>query len=469
MCGMKKIFSKPTLTTIPTSRRSILFLLLGLGAPPLMAMAETAFVCDVCNKTITEGKYHKAGSRIACDACYKKYPHCPGCDMPVKDSPFVYKEKPVCSACGHRLGQCGNCGDVLIGSYFVAKNDPDVKGFCETCTENRPTCALCGLPHAVLYEYDKQYVCTFCLKTADKCTACQAPILGKYYEVEYQTGRFCRLCFENRPHCDFCARPIASGGKRLADNRLSCASCSATAVRTMEKAVDLTAQMVQFMEAKMRMTVQMPYDFLIVDTPQMALLSGTKVSSPKTDPYGLKAQQELGLFSSYIKAEAPRCAISILSELPQSAFMETVAHEYAHLWQFEQNPDLENNQIREGFAQWAAAKWLLHNRMETAHSRLEARDDLIYGAGYRKIQLYEFRHRKTPGAVLNYIKIYNSKTSDHKISSLRKNLDRKPLASLLRSSSMSGSYAFLRKAVLMEPAKLRTRVIKSANRIHITP
>jgi len=53
-------------------------------------------------------------------------------------------------------------------------------------------------------------------------------------------------------------------------------------------------------------------------------------------------------------------AIYVLYGLPKLLFRTVVAHEYAHAWQGESCPLLEDDRLREGFAEWVAYRHLLY-------------------------------------------------------------------------------------------------------------
>ena len=78
----------------------------------------------------------------------------------------------------------------------------------------------------------------------------------------------------------------------------------------------------------------------------------------------------------------------ILDDLPLTAFLETAAHEYAHHWQIQGNPELHDLAAIEGFAQWTASQWLIRNKLYSSNARLAQAPGPIYGDGYRTIKQY---------------------------------------------------------------------------------
>jgi len=91
-------------------------------------------------------------------------------------------------------------------------------------------------------------------------------------------------------------------------------------------------------------------------------------------PLGYTPGQEIRTLGLYVR-NGPTRAIYMLYGLPRLSFRMTVAHEYAHAWQGEQCPLLENEVLREGFAEWVAFYHLLwlgatraaRRMLETAH------------------------------------------------------------------------------------------------------
>ena len=94
--------------------------------------------------------------------------------------------------------------------------------------------------------------------------------------------------------------------------------------------------------------------------------------------------RELGRFIR----RGDRFEIRILSGVPESWCWETVAHEFAHAWQSEKNPNLRDHVWIEGFAQWAAERVLVWRGEEEQAQRLRNRKD-DYGEAYRAINHLE--------------------------------------------------------------------------------
>ena len=400
--------------------------------------------CDVCRQQI-RGQYYSIGSKEVCTSCYSRYSKCPGCGIPIRSSSYRHQGQRVCLDCARRAGRCRRCGDVLLGRYYT-----DQSGnlrYCASCYDNKPHCRHCDLPKRRMRKVDSLWICQDCEKEAKHCAGCEQPIVGSYYTIPHVPGEFCRTCMEERPRCGFCSRPIvkAGTGRRLADGRITCVACASTAVTDVDEAVDLLAETVDFLERVYGMQADVAFDFVLVDNNDIAF-----VMDHEND--GTLA--ELGIFSQRLTSFSPRPVILIISDLPKSAFLETAAHEYAHLWQMTRNPDLEDMEMIEGFAQWTAAKWLKHKRYYSEHAAIETRSDPLYGKGYQKLKSFE--HRYGYRGVLRLVVSQNRKDRPVGKSASTSAL-LKPLSELLPAMTFQGKYDFLRDAVVLDNVMLRRR------------
>jgi hypothetical protein len=291
---------------------------------------------------------------------------------------------------------------------------------------------------------DGKYVCNLCSSKADRCASCQQPILGEFYTIEFLSGHFCRKCYEERPHCDACGKPVASSGRTLSDGRSICASCDASAVRTSTETLRLAEETIAILSKTLELRVQQPFDLALVDRRQMAAATGRKEAGGVQS--GARTEmKEMGFFNSRLLPESPRPTILIMSDLPEAAFLETFAHEYAHLWQFERNPGLEDAYLREGFAQWVAAKLLASKGLESALAKLKKRTDGTYGKGYHRVVKYEESEGGEASRVLSLIGKEREARTPARIDSTT------PLEQILPASRLNGNYGYLRHAVVVAP------------------
>ncbi len=170
--------------------------------------------------------------------------------------------------------------------------------------------------------------------------------------------------------CDMCAEVVFSGGMELPDGRVVCPTCHETGLYE-EHEIEAVRQKVLETFSEFGMTLRKPAPLKVVDARQMSQETGLPwMPSVHHDArplggYGVAAQRELLL---------------VESGQPPAILTWTLAHESAHDWHAENNAafNLLEDEIREGFAQWAADE--VAHRLgyaEVARRQLDRRD--IYG------------------------------------------------------------------------------------------
>jgi hypothetical protein len=119
-----------------------------------------------------------------------------------------------------------------------------------------------------------------------------------------------------------------------------------------------------------------------LQTPSETRADESGAKSPHRDP----DSRTVGLFVR----KGHRRVMYVVSGLPQLLLVQTIAHEWAHAWQGENCPLLQNNVVREGFAEWAAYKTLEMMEATNTLARME-RQNSIYGEGLRQMLALERR------------------------------------------------------------------------------
>jgi hypothetical protein len=145
----------------------------------------------------------------------------------------------------------------------------------------------------------------------------------------------------------------------LHDGRLQCARCHATAIYDPTVARQLYQETVAAVAAQLGLALRVGVEFRLVDAPTLVRVraeGGTTDTDEKT----------LGL---YVRQGSLR-AIYMLYGLPKLTFRTVVAHEYAHAWEGETCPLLEDDELREGFAEWVAYRHLLYLGCTRAAQRM---------------------------------------------------------------------------------------------------
>jgi hypothetical protein len=191
---------------------------------------------------------------------------------------------------------------------------------------------------------------------------------------------------------------MASSHTRLPDGRRTCIQCHQTAVYDTALAQAIFERVAEVITNHLGLGLNVGAEFTLVDsqhlrrlaadvasaaqTPSEARADESKAKSPRQDP----DSRTVGLFIR----QGHRRVMYVVSGLPRLLLVQTIAHEWTHAWQGENCPLLQNNVVREGFAEWAAYKTL--QTMEATNTlALMERQNSIYGEGLRQMLALERR------------------------------------------------------------------------------
>lgn len=191
------------------------------------------------------------------------------------------------------------------------------------------------------------------------CDACGALLKETYYTLVDRPERYCPTCIATRPRCDTCGAPLSTNAWRLHDGRNQCARCHRTAVYDLQTAQALYHETVEAVTAQLGLVLRIGVAFRLVDAPTLeSIRTRSQTASPPRDQQTSSTQPYAPTLGLYQRQGHIR-AIYMLYGLTRLLFRLTVAHEYAHAWQGENCPLLENTVLREGFAEWVAYRHLL--------------------------------------------------------------------------------------------------------------
>ncbi|HWQ11614.1 MAG TPA: protein DA1 [Roseiflexaceae bacterium] len=182
------------------------------------------------------------------------------------------------------------------------------------------------------------------------CAACGALLAEGYFYIQGRPERYCHACMSTRPRCDICSAPVGNRHWLLHDARRLCARCHTTAIYDPAEAERLFRQTVGAIIAQLGLALRVGVEFRLVDAPTIAQVRASGEGSHPPE------ERTLGLYQRQGMARA----IYMLYGLPRLLFRTVVAHEYAHAWQGESCPLLEDDALREGFAEWVAYRHLLY-------------------------------------------------------------------------------------------------------------
>jgi Protein DA1 len=225
----------------------------------------------------------------------------------------------------------------------------------------------------------------------NNCAACGDPLAGTYFALPDRPERYCASCIATRPRCDVCSAPVGEPHWRLHDNRTLCQTCHATAVFEPHDAEQLFRETVGAVIAQLHLELRFGVVFRLVDAPGMAQIRSEAGAPLAPDEHVLGLYQRRGDLR----------AIYMLYALPRLLFRTVVSHEYAHAWQNESAPNLQDAGLREGFAEWVAYRHLCYLGCTRA-----ARHLLTSQHPYRPLleQVLEIERRDGPLGVLNHVR-----------------------------------------------------------------
>jgi hypothetical protein len=218
------------------------------------------------------------------------------------------------------------------------------------------------------------------------CGECQFPILKKYFQVTGIQEIYCDRCFLYRPHCRFCGRPFREKGTPAVAAGPVCAQCKGEAVTDPKQVEAWIGEIRSWMGTDLGLNIHSPLKFRVEDEIEKG------IEKPRFEAY-----QELGAFI----VEGERRSVVLVQGLPKVRLIETLAHELAHAWQWQEGVRDQLLEHKEGFAQWVAGKALQKFGHSAEVVVLKERPDL-YGKGYRLFDRIE--REEGIRAVLSYAK-----------------------------------------------------------------
>jgi hypothetical protein len=217
-------------------------------------------------------------------------------------------------------------------------------------------------------------------RTPTTCAVCGVLLSGVYYYLPDRPECYCERCMTVRPRCACCAAPVGDDGWTLHDGRIQCATCHRTAIYDVAEANALFQATTKALESYPGLHLRVGAAFRLVDAPT---LNGLAAQG------GIVAEDNQHTLGLYHRQGRLRVVYALYG-LPKLLFREVVAHEYAHVWQGEHCPLLNNYEWREGSAEWVAYHHLLHLGARKAAERLRTHQH-PYRSGLDKCLALESR------------------------------------------------------------------------------
>ncbi len=309
------------------------------------------------------------------------------------------------------MKHCNLCGRAVAEKeyrVFTRRRRPDAKGLtiCVDCQRRLPRCLVCQTPmpadrlspgsvdisRSQLYsqashtqnelgseEFQQNLgICHDCLREGLHCRGCGKRITGEFLLVNGNDGPYCADCFRSRAPCDVCGAPAGEGSLLLPDRRIVCQRCRATAITDPHEANALFERVIDLLSNSLGLRLNIRPQLALVDHARLAELS-RHAAHDEHD-----RDKVMGLFVR----NGRKRFIYLQEYLPRILLIQIVAHEFAHAWQAENSPLLDDALAREGFAEWVAYHALLElDAQKKAAQMTQRRDD--YGEGLRKMLALE--------------------------------------------------------------------------------
>lgn len=282
-----------------------------------------------------------------------------------------------CNLCGHRI-------EPDEFHVFTRKSAPNSKGLivCINCERTQPRCIVCHTP--IPAERGELGICRDCLQQGLRCRACGRPI-REFLLVDGTEGPYCQRCFDTYTRCHLCGALTDTGAIRMPDGSIVCRRCHETAIRDARDAQVLYERAIDHLANSLRMELNIRPRLVLVDHARLAELSRSPAAGNRHC-----SGDVLGLFVH----QGQKRFIYLQELLPRGLLIRIASHEYAHAWQGEQCPLLNDPIVREGFAEWAAYHAVVEiDGKDKGEQMLRRRDH--YGVGLRRMLDIERQHGVT--------------------------------------------------------------------------
>ncbi|MCE1246968.1 MAG: hypothetical protein LWY06_10005 [Firmicutes bacterium] len=336
--------------------------------------AQDKLKCELCGKT-SWGKYWTYDNATYCDECYKNYPHCYSCGIPVKD-PIILDGEHFCQNCySFKLPKCDGCGIPVHKCWIKKDKNGKISRYCRNCLE----------------------------KFSDKCSLCGTALIGRYWVINSTIvegpRKYCEQCKSKGKKCFFCGLLVSPYAKPDFEGRFICDGCSKNLI---EKSYDYypVFDSVKRSFLKMGLKVNNTPTLSVVGFKKLKQL-GESVTYSTGDKWGLyKCTKVITGTGADRSIFLKTSDIYVVSRLPRELAFYVITHEYAHAWYEERVVTSRGPVIDEGFAEWVSYHILKDHGMNYLAESLKHKKD-IYGEGLRK--LLEIERKRGSDGVMDFI------------------------------------------------------------------
>jgi len=221
---------------------------------------------------------------------------------------------------------------------------------------------------------------------APKCSLC-LKILTEEYLVDAWGNPFHKSHEAEGIYCSSCSRIISDGvtqgGYKLDDGRFLCSLCQSNIVQSPSQ---INASKMKVLTLLEKIGIDGINEDILISLENRFTLQ--KLADEIASSH-LKGFTTFSYIKSPFRNLASEYKIYILDRLPTIEFEAVLAHEYLHVWLYENNIDLPPAK-REGFCNLATAFIYKNDGSQFSTIHLDSMDidsDPNYGVGYRKMKL----------------------------------------------------------------------------------
>jgi hypothetical protein len=285
------------------------------------------------------------------------------------------------AAVGQEVPVCSVCGEPIHSDLFRTKG----RDYHTRCF----VCAQCGRPITDSYsEYGGKNYHNECFQdhVALKCSLCGGILRGEYLQ-DYWGNSYCQRHQGEAPMCDSCGRFISEqltrGGMRYDDGRHICNICRPQSMTDVDEILELVHDVADHMKT---FGMEVDYNGIrihLVGRDKMQTLSGHH-------SVGLRGftdyREDWRVFG---RSKNRVMHMYLLYGMPRMEIISTIAHELAHVWQFNRGRFQNDRAWTEGSCNYAAYVVLgKYPGRDSSFFRtgLTRDDDGVYGDGFRRVK-----------------------------------------------------------------------------------
>ena len=282
--------------------------------------------------------------------------------------------------------KCDYCKKNIIGKYYFLEQ----KKYHEECYNQNivPKCNFCKeslLGRYVVNEDGNYHNDCYKNNILPKCSVCIRP-LEKEYNYDAWDNKYHGYHSNGKGNCSSCSRIISerttNGGYIHIDGRAICNLCDKDIVNTKLEIEDSRKRVLLLLEEIGFQSLSNEIPIILKNRNELSLLMPhSSMISGLTNLEHSYKENYLGQISD----EKKEYEIFILDKLNPIDFDSILAHEYLHVWLYENNLNY-NSQITEGFCNLARAYIYQKNLDKYSIIQLNKMNedpDLDYGVGYR--------------------------------------------------------------------------------------